>query len=174
MCSTLFSPVCLESVYFNQKSNLRTCPIHQEIRFNPTYCFIQSSIFYWKPLFKQTLTYPVTLFYHIWLKQYSKEREQKRWETRRRRAGDIAFVYQNNKRNESVTLTSNNHYMYIYIFGKWMEKVTYMWKIKRSRPWTFHAEKSLRLRAISHLYWCSNSEIFVDVWLPWKNPSVNF
>ena len=30
--------------------------------------------------------------------------------------------------------------------------------------------QSLRLRAISHLYWCSNSEVFVDVWLPWKNP----
>ena len=25
-----------------------------------------------------------------------------------------------------------------------------------------------RLRAISHLYWCSNSEVFVDVWLSLK------
>ena len=32
--------------------------------------------------------------------------KQKRWETRKRRAGEIAFVYQNNKRNESVTLAS--------------------------------------------------------------------
>ena len=53
-----------------------------------------------------------------------------------------------------------------------MQKVTYIWKIKSSRPWTFHTVQSLRLRAISHLYRCSNSAVFVDVWLPWKNPSV--
>ena len=59
-------------------------------------------------------------------------------------------------------------------FGKWMEKVTCnIWKIKRSQPWTFHTVQSLRFRAISHLYWCSNSEVFADVRLPWKNPSVN-
>ena len=40
-----------------------------------------------------------------------------------------------------------------------MEKVTYIGKIKRSRPWTFHTVQSLRLHAISHLYWCSNSEV---------------
>ena len=45
-----------------------------------------------------------------------------------------------------------------------MEKVTYVWKIKLSRPWTFHND-SCRLRIISHLYWWSNSEVFVDVWL---------
>ena len=54
-----------------------------------------------------------------------------------------------------------------------MEKVTYIWKIKGSRLWSFHTVQSLRLRAISHLYWCSNSEVFVDVWLPWKNPALN-
>ena len=54
-----------------------------------------------------------------------------------------------------------------------MEKVTYIWKIKGSRPWSFHTVQSLRLRAISHLYWCSNSEVFVNVWLPWKNPALN-
>ena len=26
-----------------------------------------------------------------------------------------------------------------------------------------------RLLAISHLYWCLNSEVFVDVWIPWKS-----
>ena len=45
-----------------------------------------------------------------------------------------------------------------------MEKVTYVWKIKLSRPWTFNND-SCRLRVISHLYWWSNSEVFVDVWL---------
>ena len=45
-------------------------------------------------------------FFIFGWKQYSKEHEQKRWETRRRRAGEIAFVYQNNKRNESITLAS--------------------------------------------------------------------
>ena len=102
------------------------------------------------------LSYYIILSYLV-KKQYSKEHERKRWETRWRQAGEIAFVYQNNKRNESVT------------YGKGYN----IWKIKRSRPWTFHTVQSLRLRAISHLYWCSNSEVFVDVWLPWKNPSVN-
>ena len=36
---------------------------------------------------------------------------------RRRRVGEIAFVYQNNKRNESITLHSKS-----YIFVKFMEK----------------------------------------------------
>ena len=47
------------------------------------------------------------------------------------RAREIAFVYQNNKRNESVTVASEQS---LYIFGKWMKKITYIWKIKRSRP----------------------------------------
>ena len=41
-----------------------------------------------------------------------------------------------------------------------MEKVTYVWKIKLSRPWTF-GNDSCRLGVISHLYWWSNSEVFV-------------
>ena len=44
-----------------------------------------------------------------------------------------------------------------------MKKVTYVWKIKLSRPWTFDND-SCRLRIISHL-WRSNSKAFVDVWL---------
>ena len=38
------------------------------------------------------------------------------------------------------------------------------WKIKLSRPWNFDND-SCRLCVISHLYWWSNSEVFVDVWL---------
>ena len=45
-----------------------------------------------------------------------------------------------------------------------MVKVTYVWKITLSRPWTFD-NVSCRLCFISHLYWWSNSEVFVDVWL---------
>ena len=54
-----------------------------------------------------------------------KEHEQERWETRRRRAGEITFVYQNNKRKESITLARNNRYIYLenrwkrlHVFGK--------------------------------------------------------
>ena len=47
--------------------------IHLEIRFSLAQCFIRSSIFYRKPLFEQTLTHPMTFFYHIWLKTVSKE-----------------------------------------------------------------------------------------------------
>ena len=35
-----------------------------------------------------------------------KEHEQERWETRRRRTEEIAYVYQNNKKSESITLPS--------------------------------------------------------------------
>ena len=45
-----------------------------------------------------------------------------------------------------------------------MEKVTYVLKIKCSWPWTFNND-SCRLHIISHLYWWSNSEVFVDLWL---------
>ena len=47
-----------------------------------------------------------------------------------------------------------------------MEKVTYVWKymkVKLYQPWTDN--DSCRLRVISHLYWRSNSEVFVHVWL---------
>ena len=101
-------------------------------------------------------SYNIILSYLV---KNSIQRNKNRWETRRGRAGEIAFVYQNNKRNESITLASK-----LYVFGKSMEKVTYVWKIKLSRPWTFNND-SCRLRVISHLYWWSNSEVFVDVWL---------
>ena len=45
-----------------------------------------------------------------------------------------------------------------------MEKVTYVWKIRLSWPWTFNYD-SCRLRVISHLYWWSNSQVSVNVWL---------
>ena len=50
----------------------------------------------------------------------------------------------------------------IYI-GKSMEKVTYIWKIKLSRPWTFDNVSDF----VSFLTSTdsSNSEVFVDVWL---------
>ena len=80
--------------------------IHLEIGFNPTWCFIRSSIFYWKSLLSKLLLILLHYFIIFGLKQYSKKHEQKRWETRRRRAEESAFVYQNNKRNESVTLAN--------------------------------------------------------------------
>ena len=136
--------------------------IHLEVRFNLAWSLIRSSIFYRKTLFEHTLTHPMTLFYHmIWLKTVSKGIEQKRWETLRRRAGEIAFVCQNNKRNVSITLASKES---LYILEKSMVKVTYVWKIKLSRPWTFDND-SCRLCVISHLCRWSNSELFVDVWL---------
>ena len=49
-----------------------TRQLQLEIRFNLAQCFIRSSIFYRKPLFEKTLIYPMTLFYHIWLKKVSK------------------------------------------------------------------------------------------------------
>ena len=101
-------------------------------------------------------SYNIILSYLV---KNSIQRNKNRWETRRGRAGEIAFVYQNNKRNESITLASK-----LYVFGKSMEKVTYVWKIKLSRPWTFNND-SCRLRIISHLYWWSNSEVFVEDWL---------
>ena len=94
------------------------------------------------------LSYYIILSYLV-KKQYSKEHERKRWETRWRQAGEIAFVYQNNKRNESVTVASNNHYIYL-------ENQAFS---------TVKLPQSFRLRAISHFYWCSNSEVFVDGWL---------
>ena len=48
-----------------------------------------------------------------------------------------------------------------------MEKVTYIWKIKLSRPSAFDND-SRTLRVISYLLlylWWSNSAVFVDVWL---------
>ena len=50
-----------------------TRPIHQEFRFNLACCFIRSSFFFFsfffffyrQPLFEQTLTHPMTLFYCV-------------------------------------------------------------------------------------------------------------
>ena len=67
------------------------------VSFNPQSC--TENLFFSKLLL-------ILLHYFIIFgsKQYSKEHKQKRWKTRRRQAGEIGFVYQNNKRNESVTL----------------------------------------------------------------------
>ena len=103
-----------------------TRQIHLEIRFNPAWRFIRSSIFYWKSLLEQTFTHPTTLFNHIWLKTVFKGTWNRRGEKRvGGRAGEIAFVYQNNKRNESVHWRAKNCYTYLenrwkrfHIFGK--------------------------------------------------------
>ena len=58
----------LKSVYFNLKSNLCIGYIWKSASILPSMCFIQSSILYWKPLFQQTFTHPITLFYHLWFK----------------------------------------------------------------------------------------------------------
>ena len=50
------------------------------------------------------------------------------------------------------------------ISKKLLFKVTYVWKINLSRPWTFDNDLC-RLRVISHLYWRSNSRVFINVWL---------
>ena len=94
--------------------------IYLEIRFNLALCFIRSSIFYRKPLFEQTLTLFLTLFYHIWLKTV-KGTWTEGWETRRCRTGEIVFVYQNNKRNESRTLASKYSLHIWKIDGKVLE-----------------------------------------------------
>ena len=48
----------------------------------------------------------------------------------RHRAGDIAFIYQGNKRNELVTLVSviviYNHDRYIYYFGNRWKRLHYL------------------------------------------------
>ena len=82
--------------------------------------------------------------------------------------GEIAFVYPNNKRNQSVTLASKYS---LYIFGKLMEKVTYIWKIKLSQPWTFDNDSDLmQLRTSTDVQIRKYSSMFG---FPWKNPSVN-
>ena len=114
--------------------------------------FIRSSIFYRKPLFEQTLTHPMSSFYHIWLKQFPKEHELKRWETRRRRAGEIAFVYQNNKKRWINNIGEQIIVIYIWKFdGKGYACLENQ---------AFFGYDLCRLRVISHLHWWSNSEVF--------------
>ena len=88
---------------------------------------------------------------------------------RRRREAEVAFVYQNNKRNQSVTLASKYS---LYTFGKLMEKVTYnIWKIKLSRPWTFDNDSDfVQLLTSTDVWIWKYSSMFG---FPTKNPSVN-
>ena len=82
-------------------------------------CFAQFSIIYWNTVFECAFVHLMILFYRIWLKTVSiaspKEHENKRRETWRRRAEEIACVGQNNERNESKALDSKSP---LYIFGK--------------------------------------------------------
>ena len=95
----------LKSIYLNMKSNLRIQYIWKSALILPSVLFDPES--FTENLFLSKLL-PILLHYFIifgW-KQYSKEHEQRRWETRRHQVGELAFVYKDNKRNESVTLTS--------------------------------------------------------------------
>ena len=86
-------------------------------------------------------------------------------------------VYQNNKRNESVTLASKrslinleNQWKRSHIFGKSSfldrEPSTMIPEFMQSLPTDLRALLSEFLeQATPMIYWCSNSEIFVDVWL---------
>ena len=134
--------------------------IHKDIRYNLAKCSIRSSIFYRKPLFEQTLTHPMTLFYHIWLKTVSKGTwtEEVRNLVGAGRVKSPSFSKIIKEMNQQHWRTNN--------------RFIYVWKIKLSRPWTFDND-SCRLCIIFHLYWWSNSEVFVDVWHSWTKPSVN-
>ena len=91
----------------------------------------------------------------------------RRWETRRRPAGEIAFDCQNNKRNESVTLASKYSF---YIFGKSMEKVTCVWKIKLPSTMIYTDSVSILTSTNDWIQF----EVFIDVsGSTWTNPSVN-
>ena len=70
-----------------------------------------------KPLSEQTLTQILWHYFIINLVKniYPKEHEQKRWETRRHR---LFFVYQNNSRNESITLASKKLMERLHVFRK--------------------------------------------------------
>ena len=137
-------------------------PIHLEIRVNLAWCFIGSSIF----LFEQTLSHYMTLlFYHIWLKTVSKG------------------TWTEEVRNASAPGGINRLHLPKYQ-KKWISNiggqiiVIYIWKIDGNgyiclEKQAFFDNDLCRLRVISHLYWWSNSEIFVDVCFPWTKITIS-
>ena len=79
----------------------------------------------------------------------------------------MAFVCQNNKRNESVTLASKYSF---YMFGKSMEKVTCVWKIKLPSTMIYTDSVSILTSTNDRI----QIEVFIDVsGSTWTNPSVN-
>ena len=92
-----------------------------------------------KPLFEQTFAHPITLFYHIFLKN---------------------GIQRNTNRK-----------------GKSMGEVTYIWKIKLSRRWTFNSDSDLQLQfAIVQLF--TSTDVRIQKYSSmfgflWKNPSVS-
>ena len=114
--------------------------IHLEILFNLTL----SSIFYRKPLFEQTLTHFLTLFYHIWLKTVSKgtwieevRKYQKKWINN---IGEQIIL---------IFINLENRWKRLHMLGK-----SSFLDLERSTM--IHAD---------HLCRWSNSEVFFDVWL---------
>ena len=111
-------------------------------------------------------------------KQYPKENEKRRWETCRRRAGEIAsFFSQNIERNESITLQSKSS---LYVFGELMERLRILRKFMLSRPWTFdndfnHCRSLTRHEFLKDFVSfrtstdSSNSKVFIDVKLSLVN-----
>ena len=98
----------LKSVYLNLKLNVRV----RYIKKSAQSCLLFYSIL--DLLLKTSFFY--SSFYNI-LSYLIKNSIQRNMNTRRRRARGIAFVYQNNKRNESNTLASKQSF---YVFGKSM------------------------------------------------------
>ena len=119
---TSFDTLILKSVYLNPKSKLRVVDIYK-IRFNRALWFFNfdlwSLIFYSKPDPEYSFSRLLKLFYRIWIKRIElkcpMEHGQKRRETWRRRAEEIACVNENNEGDQSETLESQPLF---YIFGK--------------------------------------------------------
>ena len=84
----------------------------------------------------------------------------------RHRAGEIAFIYQGNKRNELVTLVSVIViYTVIVIYIILENRCKRLHYLENQAFSALNLRQWFRLHAISHFHWSSNSEVFVDVWL---------
>ena len=84
-----------------------------------------------KPLFEQTFAHPITLFYHIFLKNGIQRNTN-----RKREIDGRGYIYLENQAFSTLNL----------------------------QQW-FRLAIAICDCAIVHLYWCSNSEVFIYVWI---------
>ena len=106
---------------------------------NLAYCFIRSSIFYWKPLF---FTNPFTIFYHIWLKTVSKG-TWIRVDAGREESSSFNKI---TREMNQIHWRANNHFTYLKIdVSSYVYVENQSFSALNPRQW-------FRLCVISHLY----------------------
>ena len=156
----------LKSVYLNPKLNVRVIYIQRSAEILPSVLFDPRS--FTENLFLSKLLLIPLNYFIIFVKNI--QRNMNKWGEKGVGAGQKkspSFTKRTREINQRHG-RANNCYIYIYMKNRWKRLHIF------GKSSFLDLEPLTMIRVTSHLYWCLNLEVFVDVWLSQDKSIVEF